>query len=119
MRTDALAFQVIQNALSAARLRQEVYANNIANAETPGYKRLDVSFETALQSALAGGLTQAASVVPQVVQSTSTSVDNNGNNVDMDAEMADLAANQIRYNALVQVLQQDFTRLRTAINGGA
>ncbi|MCL6548678.1 MAG: flagellar basal body protein, partial [Alicyclobacillus sp.] len=103
----------------AARLRQQVYAANIANVETPGYQRLDVSFETLLQSALTGGLDAAAAVQPQVVQPAATQIDNNGNNVDIDAEMASLAANQIRYDALVQTVQMDLARMRTAINGGA
>ncbi|MCL6442037.1 MAG: flagellar basal body rod protein FlgB [Alicyclobacillus sp.] len=127
------AMQVLQHALQAADLRQQVYANNIANVETPGYKREDVAFESMLQAALeqsdqaAGNslftpsgsslnLTSAAAVVPQIVMDTSTQTDNNGNNVDLDAEMADMAENQIRYETLLQALTDQFSRLKTAID---
>ncbi|WP_029422040.1 flagellar basal body rod protein FlgB [Alicyclobacillus macrosporangiidus] len=127
---------LMQNALMAADLRQAVYANNIANMDTPGFKRSDVEFESLLQQAMSRtpqvdglGYTpvtgsynnfdiQAMSQIqPQVIQDNQTSVDNNGNNVDIDAEMAKLAENQIRYNVLVQLVQGKFNGLRTAIEG--
>ncbi|MCL6626445.1 flagellar basal body rod protein FlgB [Alicyclobacillus shizuokensis] len=127
MTLDTGTFQLLQNALAASDLRQSVYANNIANVDTPGYKRQDVSFESMLQQQLAStdgsGLTtdelnQLVSVQPQLVTDTSTEVQNNGNNVDVDAEMSELAANQIRYNALVQDVDLRILRLREAIQGG-
>lgn len=137
MNSDLTSFQLLENALRAAQLRQQVYSNNIANIDTPGYKRQDVQFENVLQDALqrtvvptpsgaqgAVGFPQslnwtaAVSVQPTVVQDSSTVVDNNGNNVDVDAEMSKLAENQIQYNALIQDVQSRLARLRTAINGG-
>ncbi len=136
MSSDASTFQLLQSALMATNLRQQVYAANIANAQTPGYKRQDVSFETTLQNALSAPEAtlgerfipiyipnqpnwQAISEVqPKIVTSNNTMIENNGNNVDIDAEMADLATNQIRFNALVQDVQARISRLRTAINGG-
>jgi len=137
MTTDSVVFQVLQNALQVSNLRQQVYANNIANADTPGYKRQDVSFESLLKSAMmeplnasgsgAQGLNTTtvtpnfaamAQIQPNIVTDTSTTVDNNGNNVDVDAEMSRLAENQIRYNALTQDIRTRLTRMQTAINGG-
>ena len=137
------AFDIVANALSVADLRQQVYANNIANASTPGYKRESVSFETALSNALdrsgvaptaqlgqksipipsvtptSGSMnwSGALTVTPQIVSDPSTTVNNNGNNVDVNAEMASLAENQIRYNGLTQDLQMRIQRLQTAITG--
>ncbi|GGI94817.1 flagellar basal-body rod protein FlgB [Alicyclobacillus cellulosilyticus] len=126
---------LLQTALTAADMRQVAYANNIANADTPGYQRMDVSFEDALQQAL--GLTRSASpgdplaaltgadwqavrqIQPTWVVAGGTLVDNNGNNVDLDAEMAQLATNQIRYNGLVQALRSDFDRLHAVIGGAS
>jgi flagellar basal-body rod protein FlgB len=138
MNSDLAAFQLLENALRAAQLRQEVYANNIANMDTPGFKRSDVQFESLLQEALqrpqtassdssVGTLPQqtgwnwsaALAVQPVVTTDSQTAVDNNGNNVDIDAEMAKLAENQVRYNALVQDVKSRFDRLRNAIEGGA
>lgn len=106
-----------QRALQAANMRQEVISNNIANVNTPNFKRSDVVFETLLAKEL--GLedkgkklemvrtrdkhlpkaeTGKAHAVIQLDNTTTMRVD--GNNVDIDAEMASLAKNQIYYNAL-------------------
>lgn len=131
--TDMSVMQLLQNALSATQLRQQAYANNIANVETPGYKRQDVDFESLLNSAMSSGpptgqasvqvgsntflnLQTASQINPVVVQDTQSAVQNNGNNVDIDAEMSKLAANQIRYNALIEDMQSRFARLKTAID---
>jgi flagellar basal-body rod protein FlgB len=136
MQSDMAVFQLLTNALQASDLKQKVYANNIANVNTPGYKREDVSFDSVLQQAMTNtgvsalgqeqiplpsqgaGLADwsgALQVQPTVVQDNSTTVDNNGNNVDIDAEMADLAENQIKYQTLTQDLQSRISRLQTAI----
>jgi flagellar basal-body rod protein FlgB len=133
MRTEFDTFLMLQHALDAANLRQRVYANNIANIDTPGYKREDVQFESVLSRYLAEAVDQplsspsgtadlawqrAAAVEPAVVvDPAGTQIENNGNNVDVDAEMARLAENQIRYNALIQEVQTRLSRWRTAING--
>lgn len=126
MSTDGIAFQLLQNALQASSLRQQVYANNIANADTPGFKRSDVQFENVLQGVLQSGgnsldsinASQALSVVPQITTDTSSTIDNNGNNVNVDDEMVSIAQNQLRYNILTQDLQERLARLHTAITGG-
>lgn len=137
MNSEISALQLLQNALGATRLRQSVYSNNIANVDTPGYKRQDVQFESLLQQAMTDPQTSvdgngyipiaqppafntstSLAVQPTVVQDDTTVVQNNGNNVDVDAEMAKLAENQIHYNALVQDMTARFNRLKSAINGG-
>ncbi|WP_206830804.1 flagellar basal body rod protein FlgB [Alicyclobacillus fructus] len=130
-------FELMQSALDASTLRQAVYANNIANAGTPGYKRQDVAFETLLQSALANGTgtgfgqdripsdagqpsldtSALPDVTPVVYTDTSTTVNSNGNNVDVTEEMVLMAENQVRYDTLVQDLSDRLNRLRTAIMG--
>lgn len=128
MGSDSTTFSVLQNALYASNLQQQVYANNIANADTPGYKRQDVDFESLLSQAMndqsnsaiptpttPGAESSIASVQPVVYTDTSGSVDNTGNNVDINAEMSRLAENQIRYNALIQDVQDRLSRMQTAI----
>ena len=134
---DSLYMTSLQSALGAGQLRQQVYANNIANANTPGYKREVVHFNSLLQAQLAavglnspsglpmlanttrdmGGVTQFSNVNPVVETDTATQVGGNGNNVNIDAEMSALAQNQISYGALVQDLQDQFATMRTAITG--
>lgn len=133
------SFQRLESAISAASLRQNVLANNLANVDVPYYKRSDVAFEEMLvqaigtqdgSQALPGIMTNArhipingssmASVPkPQVIAEHSTSINNNRNNVDIDKEMALLAENQLRYNLFVQQVNHDVKMMRTAIEGRA
>lgn len=119
---NSATFQILQHALDASNLRQQVVANNIANADTPGFKRSDVQFETLLSQALQNGpqpnLPNATTVQPRVVADTQTTMSSNGNNVNMDDEMVTLAENQLRYNALAEDVRMRLTRMQTAINGG-
>ncbi|KUO95103.1 hypothetical protein ATW55_11400 [Ferroacidibacillus organovorans] len=125
----------LQSALDAAQLRQQVYANNIANANTPGYHRETVQFNTLLLQAIAqangsGTLSMLQNspsdlsasqtlqnVTPVVTVDQNTAVSSNGNNVNLDAEMSGLAMNQIDTAAMVTELNDQFALLRTAILG--
>lgn len=124
---------VLEKALDAAWMRNEVISNNIANVNTPGYKKSYVSFEDQLSSAVSefsiGSLSKNPKFLPigndarnipapAVIQESFTSVRQDGNNVDIDSEMADLAKNTIKYNALITQISKQFGNIRTAINEG-
>lgn len=122
---------VLEQALSAASLRQKVISNNIANVNTPEYKKSEVSFEDMLQSTINGDKmpmlqtnarhlsTQPKGVpAPQVNLIGNTSIRKDGNNVDIDVEMASLAKNSIYYNAVVQQLSSYYSGLKTVIREG-
>ncbi|MDP9728839.1 flagellar basal body rod protein FlgB [Alicyclobacillus tolerans] len=129
---DGIAMDALDKALQIADLRQQVYANNIANVNTPGYKTEHVTFSNVLNqssqlmqqkyipiSSDTANLNVSSFLQSNPVITTSnTSIENNGNNVSLDSQMAKMAANAIRYNALVQDMQMRFQRLQTAINGG-
>ncbi|AIQ53337.1 flagellar basal body rod protein FlgB [Paenibacillus sp. FSL R7-0331] len=131
---NSVSFQRLQGGLEAATKRQSVLANNIANADTPGFKRSDVSFESilagqdsGLKPTLGAKVTDSrhfqfgyVSAAPAAVVSTeaSTSMNNNDNNVDMDREMALSAENQLRYNSYVEQLNSQITMMRTVVQGG-
>jgi len=108
---------LLGRALGTADLRYRVLANNVANAETPGFKASRVEFEALLQQAQAAG-TDPLTVTPAVVQDTGLSLTPDGNNVDIDAQMAALAANQLWYDALSRSLGDQIGRLRAAISEG-
>jgi flagellar basal-body rod protein FlgB len=124
---------ILEKAMGASALRQKVSANNIANVNTPGFKKSDVVFEDVLHQALqengtstqvrthAGHLSKTKSVgevVPQVVTSNGTAIRNDGNNVDVEAEMAGIAQNSLYYNALAQQISARFNSLKTAMGQG-
>ncbi|HEY8347890.1 MAG TPA: flagellar basal body protein [Symbiobacteriaceae bacterium] len=109
--------RVLEQALQAATLRQNVLANNIANIGTPGFKRARVEFERHLAQALQKKA-DPTSVRPMVVVEQDRSAFPDGNNVDVEAEMVRLAENQIWYSALTRTLSDHFARLRTVIYDG-
>jgi len=119
---------VLDRAADAAYTRNDILANNIANVSTPNYKRKDVSFETILQAQLngaAGSLNKKMAELDANLHEldsfvytdhTSLSYRLDGNNVDIDQEEAYLAENQIRYNALVDLMEQEFSRYKTVLS---
>ena len=120
--------------LDAASLKNTVISNNLANVDTPGFKRSEVLFEDELRKALAKtgqiqgvtthpkhipiGSPSVLDVKPKVVLQNDTTMRNDGNNVDIDREMASLAENTITYTALAQMLNGDFSKIRSAIFEG-
>lgn len=123
---------VLSQALSVSSLRHKTISNNIANVNTPGFKRSEVFFEDKLQAALNGNrklemtqthshhLTgrQSSSITPAVVTDLSTSMRVDGNNVDIDKEMAAMAENSIIHDALSQQLGKYYSNLKSAISEG-
>jgi flagellar basal-body rod protein FlgB len=121
-------FTLLEQGLDYASMKEKVIANNIANVDTPNYKAKEVRFKTELEHALT---LEAYRTNPKHFQFKNTNTNNffvttrndvvynhNGNNVDIDKEMSDLAENQIYYNALIERLNGQFNTLKTVIRGG-
>jgi len=123
----------LERALDGAAIRQKVITNNIANVDTPGYKRSDVSFQDQLkQSMRSGGSIPLSVTNPShmsssassptlpftVIQDTGSSFRNDGNNVDIERETVEMAKNDIYYNTAVQILNGRFNYLRYVIEEG-
>ncbi|HLO01842.1 MAG TPA: flagellar basal body rod protein FlgB [Symbiobacteriaceae bacterium] len=130
----------LEQAMAAANLRHQVIADNIANVNVPKFQAHEVLFEEQLRAAMADSTSKpgelsgivahplhipfntqttaaTARVQPQVVQSDGV-YRQDGNTVDIESEQAKLAANQLWYQALVRSVNDEFTRLRTAILDG-
>ena len=108
----------IEKAMQGSLLRQQVLANNIANANTPGYQRSDVDFQSALAQAFSSGTPSTSQVdqitfSPQAAATGAMQVD--GNTVDVNAENADLSENTLDYQALESVMGTRMSILKTAI----
>ena len=127
-----LNFQTIGKALDSTVLRNKVIAQNIANAETPGYKKREVAFEDVFNQVLEDDIIRLrrtdarhisnipdslSQVQPKVVQINSTSVTNDQNNVDIDEEMALLAMNTERYQVLARLMDQNIARYNIILRG--
>ncbi|UCD52092.1 MAG: flagellar basal body rod protein FlgB [Phycisphaerales bacterium] len=113
--------ELLEAGMKAERLRQKTIASNLANIETPGYRRLDVKFEELLAKALkspdAGDVNE---IEPEIYRPLNTAVRSNGNDVDMETEVGNLVKNSLRYTAYVRLMQKRFTQIEKAISlGGA
>lgn len=117
---------VLNKAADASWLREETIANNLANVNTPGYKRKDVDFQGVLKRELGNmKYTTLDSKVEHADLShlnASTYVDAanysyriDKNNVDIDTENVELASEKLRYDALTDSMTQEFSRLRMAM----
>lgn len=123
---------VLEKALDGSTLRHTAITNNIANVNTPGYKRLEVTFQDALQEALEPQtklkrtkpkhLPLPVSLEdPRIIQmskNTATTIRNDGSNVDIDMEQATLAENTLYFNSLAQMLSDQLSLLRSSITEG-
>ncbi len=119
---------VATKALDASYLRETVIANNIANVDTPTYKRQDVEFQSVLENAIDStkykNLTEAVHGVNtnldgldaiRYTDANNYSYRIDKNNVDIDTENVELASEQLRYQALSNSVTQDFNNFRAVI----
>jgi flagellar basal-body rod protein FlgB len=127
---------VIEKAMNGLGARQRVIGENVANVDTPKYKRMEVAYEQQLRAALkkktetdelpmqtasgrhfsvgplAAGLDDVQATMTQV---TDESFRVDGNNVDVDAEMAKLAETNLRYNTMATLARNKFDGLKSLL----
>ncbi|MCG8401532.1 MAG: flagellar basal body rod protein FlgB [Firmicutes bacterium] len=124
---------ILAKQMDACTMRQRVIANNIANANTPGFKKSTVNFQQQLRAALEcggfrmktsdprhiargqGGLDDLAAEVSRVED---TSMRAGENNVDIDQEMVDLAANTLLYRLATRVRSDRSSIMNNIVKGG-
>jgi flagellar basal-body rod protein FlgB len=118
------SFTALDKALGAAGMRQQALSNNVANVNTPLYKRQDVNFDGLLAKALdaqeagEGDASELDSLTPTTYTDNTSTMRADGNNVDIDNEMSLLAQNNVRYNALVQLSSKKLNMLEYVISEG-
>lgn len=105
----------LERALSGSSLRQQAIAQNIANVNTPGYRRQDVDFQSALQQAWDGGEASVSSVSPTTITDNSTVMRQDGSSVDIDTEAAEQAKNGLTYEAVESLMKSRIAILKSAI----
>jgi flagellar basal-body rod protein FlgB len=123
-------FKQLEGAVQAASARQNVISNNLANVDTPHFKRTEVQFESLLREQLTGGTLTGvrtnerhipigpSTAIPEwrKVTDQSTVVGNNGNNVNVDVEMAKQAENQLKYYTYIGQINHQINMMRTAMD---
>ena len=121
-------YNLIKQGLKASTLRGEVIANNVANINTKGYKRSYVTFEENLKNANENIELKQTKVKHikdsnsqgsmSIEKDNSTSMRTDGNNVDLDLEKVNQAANTLMYNALVDQANGKLSSIKSIISGG-
>ncbi len=102
--------------LKAASLRGAVIANNVANLETPGYRRRDVEFETMLADAISkGNGTDITDIEPRIFRPLNTQVNSNGNDVNIEMEVGQMIKNSARYKTYMRLLAKLYSQMQLAI----
>ncbi len=116
---------LLEKELDLFAVRNKAIANNIANIETPGYKRVDVTFQNELSNAISNSSNDVdlsknvEQIDPQIEVDRSGSLASGANNVDIDQEMAELAKNQLQFKLAARLMSDTFTLIDRSINGGA
>ncbi len=115
-------YQSSKKLMDMTVLRQEAIAANLANAQTPGYKRVDVDgdFESAFKDALQAGRSDQIQRMDAklAVDKAAPVNDATGNTVDIEKEMVHLSENQIQHQLETRMIGGRLARLRMAIKGG-
>jgi flagellar basal-body rod protein FlgB len=117
MAQSANIVDLLQAGMRVEAVRQKTIASNIANIETPGYRRFDVKFEELLLKALKSpDRTPIGEIEPEIFQPRDTPIRANGNDVNMEAEVGKLVKNSLRYRAYVRLMQKKFAQIEAAIS---
>ncbi|EJF02192.1 flagellar basal body rod protein FlgB [Liquorilactobacillus mali] len=113
---------ILKNSLDASALRSETISSNIANVNTSNYKAKRVEFENQLATALNLTTTKENHIgantasQAQVTTDNTTSVNENGNNVDLDVEMVNQSTNELYYSSIVSQLNGRYQMLNYVLN---
>lgn len=108
---------LIEAGVRAENLRQKTIANNVANLETPEYRRFDVKFEELLAKSLdSSGSIDLSDIEPEIYQPKQTPVKLNGNDVDLETEVGQMIKNSLRHTAFIRLLNKKYKQIELAID---
>lgn len=124
-------FNTLERSLNYATTKNNLISENISNKDTPNYKAKEVTFNNLLSNELSKQIEAKRTHADhrpfgnnsdgpfQIKTKNNTTYNHNGNNVDVDKEMAELAKNQIYYQGLVDRMNGKFNKIQTVIRGGS
>ncbi len=110
-------FDTLTRLLDVTSLRHEAISQNIANVNTPGYQRRDVSFEASLSRKLGGGEAREGGELAISIASDGRPPRADGSNVDIDIEMSQLTRNLLVHQTATELLASRMATMRRAIRG--
>ena len=111
-------FDLLSKLVDVTAMRHKILSQNVANVDTPGYRRMSVSFDEMLAARMdRRGDNALKTVRPEVYEDDSSPDRVDGNNVDIDREMMQINKNTLLNNTLLQVIGTKTAMMRRAING--
>lgn len=108
---------MIELGIRAEALRQKAIASNVANLETPDYRRVDVKFQELLDKAMdPSGSVDVEAAEPELYQPKNTAINSKGNDVSFEIEVGQMVKNTLRHKTYIRLLQKKYAQLELAIN---
>ena len=115
-RTNSIA-DLLEAGIKAENLRQKAIANNIANLETPEYRRVDVKFEDLLVNSMdSSGSVDLDELEPEIYRPKQTPIKSNGNDVNLEYEVGQMVKNTLRHTAYIRLLNKKYRQIELAMN---
>ena len=116
MAGDMQVMQLMEAGIKAESARQKAIASNIANMNSPGYRRLDIRFEEILAKELKrSDRIDVEGLEAEIYQPNSTAVKPNGNDVALDMEVGEMVKNSLRHRTFMAVLKKKYQQMQLAI----
>jgi flagellar basal-body rod protein FlgB len=109
-------FDIIGAGIKVEGLRQKTIANNVANLQTPDYRRVDVKFQDVLAQALESDDKSVNDIEPEIFQPGETNVKSNGNDVNLEMEVGQMVKNSLRYKTYIKILEKKYQQIDMAID---
>ena len=108
---------IVGAGIKAESLRQKAIANNVANLQTPGYRRVDVNFQDLFAKALdSSGSVDLSNVEAEIYQPQNTVVKSNGNDVSLETEVGEMVKNNLRHKTYIRFLQKKYQQIDLAMD---
>jgi len=110
-------FDIIGAGIKAESVRQKTIANNVANLQTPGYRRVDVKFQDLLAKAMeSSGDVDLNEIEAEIYQPNETAIKSNGNDVVLEKEVGEMVKNSLRHKAYIRLLQKKYEQISLAMD---
>jgi len=109
---------LLSKLMDATAVRQQVVSHNLVNLNTPGYQRLEATFEDQFQAALSGSgdVSRADGIKAQVVTSKDATARADGNTVDLDRELGELQRTALMFQTYTKLLEARLGMMRRAMD---
>lgn len=110
-------FDLLETGIKSEGLRQKAVAGNVANMQTPGYRRVDVDFKELLAKAMESGEeVDSGNLESFLYRPETTAVDPNGNDVSLEMEIGQMVKNTLKHKTYVRLLQKKYAQMDLAMN---